>query len=61
VNQHIAKRLRKASAAESALNALTILDIFAQSFLPTLNQSLQQLEFLFRPQVNEVSFEMPKD
>lgn len=61
VNQHIAKRLRKASAAESALNALTILDIFAQSIQPTLNQSLQQLEFLFKPQVSELNFEMPQE
>lgn len=61
VNQHIARRLRKASAAESAINALTILDIFAQSIQPTLNQSLQQLEFLFRPHSSELNFEMPKE
>ncbi|NPU94320.1 MAG: hypothetical protein HPY82_20615 [Gammaproteobacteria bacterium] len=61
VNQQIAKRLRRASASESTLNALTILDIFAQSFLPTLNQSLQQLAFLFKPHINELNFEMPKD
>jgi hypothetical protein len=61
VNQQIAKRLRKASAAESAINALTILDIFAQSIQPTLNQSLQQLEFLFKPQVSELNFEMPQE
>jgi hypothetical protein len=59
VNQHIAKRLKKASASESTLNALTILDIFAQSFLPTLNESLQELAFLFKPGINEVSFENP--
>ena len=61
VNQHIAKRLRQASASESAINALTILDIFAQSFMPTLNETLQQLEFLFKPHINELHFEMPKD
>lgn len=61
VNQQIAKRLRKASAAESAINALTILDIFAQSIQPTLNQSLQQLEFLFKPQTDELKFELPED
>jgi len=61
VNQHIAKRLRHASASESAINALTILDIFAQSFMPTLNETLQKLEFLFRPHINELNFEMPKE
>ncbi len=59
VNQHIAKRLKKASASESTLNALTILDIFAQSFLPTLNESLQELSFLFKPGISEVSFDNP--
>lgn len=59
VNQQIAKRLKRASASESTLNALTILDIFAQSFLPTLNESLQELAFLFKPGINEISFETP--
>ena len=61
VNQHIAKRLKRASASESTLNALTILDIFAQSFLPTLNQSLQELAFLFKPGISEVSFYNPQN
>lgn len=61
VNQHIAKRLKRASASESTLNALTILDIFAQSFLPTLNQSLQELAFLFKPGISEVSFDNPQN
>ncbi len=56
VNIHIAKRLKQASASQSTLNALTVLDIFAQSFLPTLNESLQELEFLFKPSVGEISF-----
>ena len=61
VNQHIAKRLKRASASESTLNALTILDIFAQSFLPTLNQSLQELAFLFKPGISEVSYDNPQN
>lgn len=61
VNQHIARRLRQASASETAINAVTILDIFAQSILPTLNQSLQQLEFLFKPSINDLNVEMPKE
>lgn len=59
VNQQIAKRLKTASAAESTINALTILDIFAQSFLPTLNQSLQELAFLFKPGIQEINFDNP--
>lgn len=57
VNQQITKRLKKASASESTMNALTILDIFAQSFLPTLNESLQELAFLFKPGIPEISFD----
>ncbi len=57
VNQHISDRLRSVAAHEHTVNALTVLDIFAQSFMPTLNDSLQELAFLFKPRINEVGFD----
>lgn len=52
VNLGIAKRLESASANSSALNAIVILDIFAKSILPVLNESLSELAFLFTPKTN---------
>ncbi len=48
VNLDIAERLKASGATSSTLNAIVILDIFAKSILPVLNESLSELSFLFK-------------
>ena len=48
VNQEVAKRLRAADATSSTLNAIVILDVFAESILPKIRDSLKELAFLFQ-------------
>lgn len=47
VNLGIAERLRETQSSDSALNAIVVLDVFATSFIPVLNESLTELAFLF--------------
>lgn len=54
VNQQIATRLKAADAKSSTLNAIVILDVFAESILPKIRDSLKDLAFLFRaPQITQ--------
>lgn len=54
VNQEIAKRLKAADASSSTLNAIVILDVFAESILPKIRDSLKDLSFLFQaPQITQ--------
>ncbi|MCG8672445.1 MAG: hypothetical protein MI867_23775 [Pseudomonadales bacterium] len=48
VNLEIAKRLKAADATSSTLNAIVVLDIFAESMLPKIRDSLRDLAFLFK-------------
>lgn len=48
VNVEIAQRLKAVDATSSTLNAIVILDVFAESMLPKIRDSLRDLTFLFK-------------
>ena len=47
VNCAIARRLREASAKDSSVNAIVILDSFAQIVPFAIEESLEELRYLF--------------
>ncbi len=51
VNQGISKRLRTACKADSTLNAIVRLDIFAMIFPEAIEDSLKELEYIFKSQI----------
>ncbi|MCG8470387.1 MAG: hypothetical protein MI742_00835 [Desulfobacterales bacterium] len=55
MNRHIAKRLRAASKADSTLNALVILDLYAEAAPYAIEDSLDSLEHLFDQYLKEAT------
>lgn len=53
VNTHMAKRLRNASEKDAAVNAVVILDMFAKTLPQTIDESLQEIRYLFAPYLND--------
>lgn len=49
VNLAFAKRLRQACRQDSMINAIVLLDMFAQSMPPAIDESLKQIRYLFVP------------
>jgi hypothetical protein len=49
VNLAFAKRLRQACRQDSMINAIVLLDMFAQSMPPAIDESLEQIRYLFVP------------
>jgi hypothetical protein len=47
LNASIAQRLRDSTQTDSSVNALVLLDVFAQSLPFALKESLEELELLF--------------
>lgn len=52
VNYTIAERLRAATKTDSVLNALVELDIYAQTLSLVIEDSLEEIRFLFTPYLN---------
>jgi hypothetical protein len=52
VNYTIAERLRAATRTDSVLNALVELDIYAQTLSLVIEDSLEEMRFLFEPYLN---------
>lgn len=52
VNYTIAERLRAATKTDSVLNALVELDIYAQTLSLVIEDSLEEIRFLFDPYLN---------
>ncbi len=53
VNTSIAHRLRNASQTDSTLNALVLLDIFTKTLPNAIDESLQEIRYLFMPFLNK--------
>jgi len=53
VNRCVAKRLRAASEADSPVNAIVILDTFAQAVPIVIEDSLDYIRYLFSPYLNK--------
>jgi hypothetical protein len=53
INTSIAHRLRKASQTDSTVNALVLLDIFTKSLPKAIEESLQEIRYLFTPFLNK--------
>lgn len=49
VNTSIAERLRAASDTDSSVNAITLLDMYAQSLPFAISDSLENIKYLFAP------------
>jgi hypothetical protein len=49
VNRHFAQRLRAATKGDSSVNALTALDLFIKLLSYSLDDSLEELRYLFQP------------
>lgn len=47
VNMHMAERLREASDKDAAVNAVVILDMFAKTVPYTIDESLQEIRYMF--------------
>jgi hypothetical protein len=53
VNDAIAKRLRAATEADSAVNAIILLDIYAKAIPVVIEESLEEIRYLFAPYFSE--------
>lgn len=49
VNDYIARRLRDASDNDSTVNAVVLLDMFARTLPFVIDESIEELRYLFRP------------
>jgi hypothetical protein len=59
VNLAFAKRLRKACRQDSMINAIVLLDMFAQSMPSAIDESLEQIRYLFVPYLRQDSCPKP--
>jgi len=53
VNNHIAERFRKAFSSDSAVNAVILLDIFAKAMPYAIDESLEEIKYLFHPYLTQ--------
>jgi len=49
LNEHMANRVREATARDAAINALVELDFFAKNFTFGMEERLDELKYLFQP------------
>ena len=49
LNDHMVERVRSATSKDSAVNALVHLDVFAKFLTPPLEDSLDQIKYIFSP------------
>ena len=54
VNIDFAKRLRSACQCDSMINAIILLDMFAQSMPVAIDESLEQIRHLFTPYLSRL-------
>ena len=55
INVAIAKRLQEATISDSAINAVVILDSYAQTLPLAIEESLEEIRHLFSPFLSENS------
>ena len=53
VNNHIAERFREAFSNDSTVNAVILLDIFAKTMPYAIDDSLEEIKYLFKPYLTE--------
>ncbi len=49
INSYIAKRLREATRTDSSINAVILLDIYAQTLSMAIDKSLAEIRYMFEP------------
>ena len=54
VNHSFVKRLRAVCKNDSMINAVILLDLFAKSMPPAINESLEEIEHLFTPYLSRI-------
>jgi hypothetical protein len=60
VNVSVAKRLRTATEADSAINAIILLDIYTKAIPVVIEESLEDIRYLFAPFFREAVKKPPK-
>jgi len=60
VNVAVAKRLRTATEADSAINAIILLDIYTKAIPVVIEESLEEIRYLFAPFFREAEKEPSK-
>jgi hypothetical protein len=60
VNVAVAKRLRTATEADSAINAIILLDIYTKAIPVVIEESLEEIRYLFAPFFKEAEKRPPK-
>jgi hypothetical protein len=53
LNDYMVERVRSATSKDSAVNALVHLDVFAKFLTPPLEDSLNQIRYIFSPFINQ--------
>jgi hypothetical protein len=53
LNDYLVERVRSATSKDSAVNALVHLDVFAKFLTPPLEDSLNQIKYIFAPFLNQ--------
>ena len=49
INNAVAERLRAATETDSSLNAIILLDVYAQAIPMVIDESLEKIRYLFTP------------
>ncbi|MCP4689387.1 MAG: hypothetical protein GY859_15140, partial [Desulfobacterales bacterium] len=53
INTYIARRLREATRTDSSINAVILLDIYAQTLPLAIEKSLEDMRYMFEPFLKE--------
>lgn len=56
LNEHMAKRVREATARDAAINALVELDFFAKNFTFGMEERLEELKYMFQPYMDRFEY-----
>ena len=54
INISIAERLRAATKSDSSINAIILLDVYAQAVPCIIEESLEEIGYLFAPFLSEI-------
>lgn len=56
INTSVAERLRAASKTDSSINAIILLDVYAHAIPFVIEESLEEISYLFKPYLSETGF-----
>jgi len=56
INTSVAERLRAASKTDSSINAIILLNVYANAIPFVIEESLEEISYLFKPYLSETGF-----